>query len=270
VVVPVTDGRPGKPLAVPDAFLFAVACGSPTSCWATGESSNFAHAVVVHIVNSIIEKTFVLGQLPPGAFFGPSSNTPNEGTAFGPTPACVSATSCVLVGATRPYYGRTQGRGLIVRLVDGVVRSAATVPGTSQLLGVSCVNAVTCLADGEPTGSYVSPHPGLLVGVTNGTPTHVTSTERDNVLAIQLSGVWCERTTTCFVVTRAGLVVSITPASTPRVVSIAVATGAMTGPHQGAPVGFDAISCNDLSCVAAGGEFDPTLPQRAVGALYSF
>lgn len=270
VVVPVTNGRPGKPVPVPGVFLFALACGSPTSCWATGESSNFAHAVVVHMVNSTIVKTYVVGDVAPGAFFGPSSNSPNGGTAYGPTPACVSAISCVLVGATRPYYGRTQGRGLIVHLVNGVVRTSTSVPGTAQLTGVSCVRASTCVADGEPPGSYVGLKPGVIVGVTNGLPVHVVPTALGHDLAIQLSGLWCEKTTTCFAVTRDGLLVSVGPTGTPRVLSIAPAAGAMTGPHQGSPVGFDAVSCNDTSCVAAGGEFDPALPQRAVGALYSF
>jgi hypothetical protein len=89
-------------------------------------------------------------------------------------------------------------------------------------------------------------------------------------LALQLSGLWCEKSTTCFAVTRDGLVVSIVPAGTPRVLTIAPAAGALTGPHEGAPVGFDAVSCNDSSCVAVGGEFDPTLLQRAAGVLYSF
>ena len=270
VVVPVIDGRPGKPIAVPGVFLFALACGSPTTCWATGESTNFAHAVVVHIVNSTIERTYVIGNVAPGAFFGPSSNSPNGGTAYGPTPSCVSATSCVLVGATRPYYGRTQGRGLIVHLVNGVVQTLTSVPGTAQLTGVSCVSVSTCVADGEPPGSYVGLTPGVIVGVTNGIPGHVVSTALGHNLALQLSGMWCEKSMTCFAVTRDGLVVSLLPARTPRVLTIAPAAGAMTGPHQGAPVGFDAVSCNDSSCVAVGGEFDPALPQRAVGALYSF
>ncbi len=270
VVVPVSDGRPGKPIAVPGAFLFALACGSPTSCWATGESSNFAHAVVVHIVNSAIERTYVVGNVPPGAFFGPSSNSPNGGTAYGPTPSCVSATSCVMVGATRPYYGRTQGRGLIVHLVNGVVKTVTSVPGTAQLTGVSCVSVSTCVAAGEPPGSYVGLIPGVIVGVTNGFPGHVVSAALGHNLALQLSGLWCETSTTCFAVTRDGLVVSIVPAGTPRVLSIAPAAGALTGPHQGAPVGFDAVSCNDSSCVAVGGEFEPTLLQRAAGVLYSF
>lgn len=257
-------------MPVPGVFLYAIACGSPTSCWATGESTNLRQALVVNIVNSKIGRTYFLNGIYAGAFFGPSGNSPNVGTAYGPTPSCSSATSCVVVGATGPFYGKTQGEGLVVTLADGRIHTKTTVAGTAQLTGIGCQSATTCVADGEPRGPVVPALPGRLVSIINGHPTDVVTTTASGTDAHQLSGITCASATSCYAVSQGGLVVTVSPGSPPSATVITAIGGAPTVANAGFDGGFDGISCNATSCVAAGGKYDPSAPERAIGAIYSF
>ncbi len=65
---------------------------------------------------------------------------------------------------------------------------------------------------------------------------------------------------------REGLVITIGRAK-PLSVTTITATGSRATTEI---AGFDGVSCNTTTCVAAGGMYDPSVPERAVGAIYSF
>lgn len=266
VLVRIVDGKPLEPVAVPGAYLFAISCGSPRSCWATGESADQKHALFVHIVDFRVVKTSVLSGIYPGAFFGPDGNTLTAGTVYGPVPFCTSATSCLAVGSTAPYYSKSPGSGLIVSLHDGRLVRAVRDPGIAQLLQVVCPSVTTCLADGYPVRAG---EPDRLVGILDGHPTGVVAATSKGWLATTMSGISCQSAKICYAASRVGLITSILPGRTPSVTSI-VGVGGDSPDHLRFEGGFDQLSCVASSCLAAGGVYDPSIPSHALGVLYYF
>ncbi len=140
VVVPITKGTPGS--AVPASATFglnAVACASATTCVAVGINSSATKPVVVPIAGDA-----------PGIPQVPS-------TVFTPSAvACASAATCVVVGSTAGGHGGTggtrAGTGAVLSITNGVLGTTQLVP-SSELNGVACSSATTCVAVGVPTTS---------------------------------------------------------------------------------------------------------------------
>ena len=272
ILVRIDHGRPGARVQLTGAYLYAIACGTRLSCWATGESRDLRHALVVHVVDFKVERTYVLAGLYPGAFYGPDGNSPGDGTAYGPAPFCRTATACLAVGATGAYYGKQHGAGLTVALSNGKRLATGTVSGTAQLIGVACPSATTCLADAAVEPPVTSA--GRLVGLTDGRPGQVVTTSSGKYKDVgELTGLTCPSATTCYVLSGGGYVgpsiVTVRPGRVPEVTAITAIGGNSPG-HEVFPGGFDQVSCNATSCLAAGGVYDPSTRLHAVGALFFF
>jgi hypothetical protein len=136
VVVPITDGVPGKPIPVPDVYeLGGIACESATICLAVGENADNV-GVVVPITGST-----------------PGMPITVPGTGFIESIACQTATSCTAVG------------GPIVPIAGTSPGTPVAVPGTS-LTAVACQTATSCTAVGRNTTSF----DGVVVPIADGTP----------------------------------------------------------------------------------------------------
>lgn len=271
VLVRIVQGRPAARVQLPGMYLYAIVCGSRLSCWVTGESTDLHHALVVHVVDFKVEHTYLVTGLYPGAFFGPDGNPPGDGTAYGPAPFCHTATSCLGVGATGDYYGKRHGAGFTVALSNGKRVSTRTVAGTAQLIGVVCPSATACLADAATEPPITSA--GRLVSLTDGRADHVVTTTFDGKDVGELTGLTCPSVTTCYVMSESGYVapsiVTVTPGRLPKVTAITAIGGNSSG-HEVFQGGFDQVSCNATSCLAAGGVYDPSARLHAVGALFYF
>ncbi len=271
ILVRIDHGRPVGRVQLPGTYLYAIACGTRLSCWVTGESTDLRHALVVHVADFKVEQTYFVAGVSPGAFYGPDGNPPGDGTAYGPAPYCPTATSCLGVGATGDYYGKQPGAGLTVTLTNGKRLGARTVPGVAQLIGVACPSATTCLADAavEPPASSA----GRLVSLTDGKADQVVTTAFDGQDVGELTGLACPSATTCYVMSQGGYiapsVVTVVPGRVPAVTAI-TAIGDNSPGHEVFQGGFDQVSCNATSCLAAGGVYDPSARSRAVGALFFF
>ncbi len=193
MILPITDGMPGTPRAVPNADnLTGIACPSPTSCVAVGSVAGSPHAegVVVRITSGIAGAGEVIA-----------------GTYDLEAVACPGVTQCEAVGsnysgggfvvpithvpgrnAVRPNYSGGDG-GFVVPITNGVPGRVEAVPGSRDLNGIACPSAHACVAVGEPASTYG----GLVVPMTNGTP----GTLQIVPSAYELTAVACGSNTDC-------------------------------------------------------------------------
>lgn len=145
VVVAIRHGRPGKPEKLRGLFLFGIGCGSTDSCWATGETDNLRHALLVHIVGGRVAHTYVLKGIPAAAFAYSTGGMKLGLTADpGPPPDCYSVTACVAGTSTGNW--KNDGTGLVVSFQNGRITRVLTVPRTARIVGLHCVNAGNCTA----------------------------------------------------------------------------------------------------------------------------
>ena len=143
VYVVFSHGKPGavEKLGLEDAA--SIGCGSSDSCWVPGAecSSNGAKCTnkVVHLVDGKVAKTY--------SEQGTYSFSAGEGG--GATPACSSATSCLLAGTAKPGIGP----GVIFSLSDGKVKILHRVSGTSAISGLDCTSKSYCTVVGYEANS---------------------------------------------------------------------------------------------------------------------
>lgn len=259
-IVPISNGRPGRITRLRNVFLYGIGCGSSSSCWATGETSNLRHAVIVHLVGTRVAHVFRLSGVSAGAFYFFSSLRPTQASGSGPAPVCVSPSECIAVGTTGHYAQRvgTTGKGLILTIASGRIVGQAKVPGTSRLDGISCTSPSDCIATADPPNEYGGAE-GLVLPVDGGRPGALQQLQLQYE-QIQLGPIACPATGTCYIATASGAIVPVTngiPATTEVVPQF---------PHG--PAGFHGIACQGSSCVAAGNVYVP--PGNAVGVLYPF
>lgn len=108
--------------------LFAVACSSPSTCYAVGQTLVGSVGAVAPITNGA-----------PGAALA----LPDILALL--DVACTSTTTCVAVGLDNPP-GRQPPTGVFVVITDGVPGAPQPVPGTSQLNNIACSSATFCVA----------------------------------------------------------------------------------------------------------------------------
>jgi Putative Ig domain len=156
-----------------DPTLASTACWSAGSCVSVGEddASGSEHPIVV-IDSSGAAAQAVVVSVPPGASINANA------TAGLNSVSCSSAGVCVAVGE----YQDTSGvmHGLVVPISRGRVGTASGVtgPGASEqtyLRGVSCPLVGTCVAVGNYGINANVNKDGVIVTITNGTPTLVST-----------------------------------------------------------------------------------------------
>jgi hypothetical protein len=156
-----------------DPTLASTACWSAGSCVSVGEddAAGSEHPIVV-IDSSGAAGQAVVVSLPAGA------STNASATASLNSVSCSSAGACVAVGE----YQDTSGivHGLVVPISGGRVGTASGVngPGASgqtYLRGVSCPLVGTCVAVGNYGINANVNKDGVIVTITNGTPTLVST-----------------------------------------------------------------------------------------------
>lgn len=134
-LVVITDGQPG-PTTSFDSYPDAIGCGSATSCWVTGSTDAFTIARLVHVVNGQITQTLSFKGIHFATF---------DTDAFGISPpACSSANSCIIVGATHQH----RGPGLVFSLDGGRLTTLGKIPAAIALSGLACTSSNSCTAVG--------------------------------------------------------------------------------------------------------------------------
>lgn len=265
VVATIVNGRPAKVHSVPHAFLFGIACGTLTSCWATGEDASFRHALAVHVVNGVVRQIHRLPGIYPGALHDDSSIPfvgPVAAAPAGPPPACWSASSCLLVGGIgrRDAHGagKSDQAGLIVTLDGGRIQGTARV-ATGHLAAVVCTSPSVCLAAGQTQGGFNPPvrtGSAQLVSISDGRPTGTSLLQNDSEGVAQPSGLSCIDATHCYLTSEAFDVEAI------------VMGQPSTFRNTNSAVGFSAISCTATDCLAVGGA--SPRPNVENGIVYQF
>jgi hypothetical protein len=134
----------GKAGAVHDLGIggaASIGCGSSSSCWVPGLdcSANGATCTnkVVHLVDGTVEKVY--SEQGTYSFYA--------GEGGGATPACSSATSCILAGTAKPGTGP----GLLFSLNDGKVKITHRVPAVTAISGLDCTSKTYCTILGYKT-----------------------------------------------------------------------------------------------------------------------
>lgn len=264
VVASVVNGRPVRVLSLLKTFLFGIACGTPTSCWATGENASFRHALAVHIVSGVARDVHRLSGIYPGAFHDDSSIPfvgPLAAAPAGPPPACWSGSSCLVVGGIGRReangVGKSDRAGLIVSLNGGTIRAVARV-ATGHLAAVACTSPSSCFAAGQTQGGFSPPArtgTAKLVAINDGRPTGTSLLQYGDQGVAQPSGLSCVDTTHCYL-------------SGPAQIE-AIAMG-QPGPFTptNLAVDFSAISCTQAGCLAVGGQ--SPRPNVETGVVYQF
>lgn len=136
VIIPVRNGSPGRPIVWPRELL-GLSCGSPPSCWATTVGNHMLHIVGGRVVHDY--------RLP---------------VPTGQSGACVSASLCYELGATRLWKVLTISNGR-------VLRTSTNGPSNNFPLEMRCQTATYCVIAGEDIGPR-GESPGLLATVSNG------------------------------------------------------------------------------------------------------
>ncbi|MFL5822738.1 MAG: hypothetical protein ACJ764_04780 [Solirubrobacteraceae bacterium] len=136
VFVKIDHGQAGQAHSLKMDGAASIGCGSRTSCWVPGEEfptsgGSVAAPKVVHLVNGKVDKVFS----PNGSY------SFSAGEAAGATPACFSATSCILAGRSGFQQNST---GLVFSLNRGKVKVTHRVAGTSGLAGLDCTSKSYC------------------------------------------------------------------------------------------------------------------------------
>ncbi len=214
--------------------LRAVACATPTTCYAVGFVSP-GLALMVPITNGLPGAVQVLP--------GPSASFSGV--------ACASATTCYVVGTQLvPRPGQRPGtRNILVPIVNGVLGTPVGYEGP-RIVALTCVSATTCYGAGDTaSGGALVP---IVEGVV-GTPQLIEGIE-------QVSGVACPSATTCYV-TGTDFEGTIDPVFGLVDVGVVVqVVDGVAGPPQQAAGTFslDGIACTSTtSCYVLGqGGFD--------------
>ena len=204
--------------------LNAVACMTSTSCVAVGAPS-INGSDVVPITNGV-----------PGSVLDEDDIHQLNGVA------CPTATECLAVGQDTSFgVNNALGTILPIPYGSGPNGTANDVSGTSNLEGVSCATATTCMAIGTDVNGA-----SLVVTLVNGLP--VLPVTHGAFLYLQLSAIACPSETTCYIVgqdTRSseGFLVPIDPGT--QVIGTEQLVSGSTE--------LNSISCASTTvCVAAG------------------
>ena len=196
MVVTITNGVPGPPVAVPGTRpieFYGVACPSATTCEAVGGAfdNEAGENVVVPITNGV-----------------PGTPVPVPGDFSFLGVACPSATTCEAVGAG--------GEGEVVVPITGGVPGTPVSPVGSDngLSSVACTSAATCVATGEDfeCGGITTCEDAEVVPITDGVPGTPVVVVPEVVESGSSSwfeewgfvGVACPSATTCEAVGRGG------------------------------------------------------------------
>jgi hypothetical protein len=119
----------------------SIGCGSSSSCWVPGAdcSANGSTCTnrVVHLVDGTVEKVY--SEQGTYSFYA--------GEGGGATPACSSATSCILAGTAKPGTGP----GLLFSLNDGKVKVTHRVSAVTAISGLDCTSKTYCTILGYKT-----------------------------------------------------------------------------------------------------------------------
>jgi hypothetical protein len=87
---------------------------------------------------------------------------------------------------------RTSAVGILMPITNGVPGTVQTVPGTTALEAIACIDASSCLAVGESSSGI----DGVVMPITNGVPRTVATVPG----ILDLAGVACATTTFCVAV----------------------------------------------------------------------
>jgi hypothetical protein len=152
-LVPIVDGKPGTPTTFNTPYPVAIGCGSPDSCWITGDWGGYGGARLVHVVNGKVVRTMTFRHL----FF----TTPSDDGAVG-APACWSANSCIIVGTSSPGLPTSlrpplpaDGQGLVFSLANGKLKTVGRVPAAAALSGLACTSPSFCTIVGYGRGTDI-------------------------------------------------------------------------------------------------------------------
>jgi hypothetical protein len=129
VVLPITSGTPGTPVAVAGSSnLYGVAClpHPSTTCYAVGQNAAESEGILVPIVNGAV------GTLK-------SVTGTNDLDAI----ACPTASTCYASGRS------TSGEGVVVTITGGTAGAQSTASVASELFGIACTSTTVCYADGS-------------------------------------------------------------------------------------------------------------------------
>ena len=136
--------RHGKAGSVHDLGMQSVAsigCGTSSSCWVPGadlpKSGTSSIPMVVHLVDGKVAKTYTLK----------GSYNFSAGETGGATPACSTATRCLLAGTANFQTGP----GLIFSLNNGKVTIAHRVTQTDEISELVCTSRSYCTLLGQKT-----------------------------------------------------------------------------------------------------------------------
>jgi hypothetical protein len=178
----------GTPSGSSESQLVQVACPSTTLCFSVGNDVTATARVTLVEERNGTTSTLVPSPNPTGA-----SSSRLTGVS------CPTTTSCVAVG----YSGPSSAPTTLVESWNGTSWSIVTSPnrtgtGGSELLGVSCTAATSCVAVGVSGKSSASK---TLVESWNGTSwSIVTSPNGTDTAASSLQAVSCSAATSCVAV----------------------------------------------------------------------
>jgi hypothetical protein len=146
----------------------SIGCGSSNSCWVPGAQCTSATACtpkVAHIVNGMFEKAYT----ETGSYSFSTGPVDTEDGDRGPTPACFSATSCILAGASN-VNDLGKSSGLILSLNNGTVKITHRVNAVSLIRGLDCTAKNYCTLVGDNPSSSASSEVLTLSGGKLGAP----------------------------------------------------------------------------------------------------
>jgi hypothetical protein len=275
VVIPVVNGKPGKPRAVAKSVaLYELACASQSFCLAVGQrASSTSPGVIVPIVKDKPGKPRPVAANLIGVgcsaklscwITGVSADTSAKPVivhtvgktaqvkeisqvrgntymfsggegAAAPPPVCHSNGQCIGVGTAN----FSTGPGLIYRLKNGNVTNIQKVPGASYLTGITCTSATRCQVVGVKSFNG-NQSEGIRLALRNGHPGTV-SVVKDTTY---LGAVACRTASRCFAfgqtAKRSQVVVPLASSSVGKAIKLS------------APV--RAASCSSTVCLAVGTE----------------
>jgi hypothetical protein len=155
VYLDISHGQAG-PLHTLDGMseVSSIGCGSDNSCWVPGAQCTSATACtpkVAHIVNGTLKKVYT----ETGSYSFSDGPADTEDADRGPTPACFSATSCTLAGASN-VNDLGNSSGLILSLNNGTVKITHRVNAVSLIRGLDCTAKNYCTLVGDNPSSSVN------------------------------------------------------------------------------------------------------------------
>jgi hypothetical protein len=132
--VPITNGAPQTPIAIPNGwYANGIDCSPTGICTAVGETANTAQGLVATLDGSNVTSSVV------------------SGTEYLYGVGCGADGSCLLAGASSPGLG--QSRGVLADEVNGKLSGAQIVPGASGLGQTICGTGLTdCETVGAGSG----------------------------------------------------------------------------------------------------------------------